>query len=282
MDDTARGAGCRIVPGCGVAPGLTNVLARLGADRLDTVDSVRFASYITHPITTSPGIVYTRFDESAAPASSTARGRARGSAVVREEEVVAFPPPYAAQPVHRVPHPEPLTLPRYLPGVRNVDFKVGYPEDDTRRLRALLELGFDDAEPFEIAGARIVPRDFAAAFVGRLGLGNERTANVKRVVLEGTASGEADADRLRLRDRARGALRLLGDHGVDGRGRGRPSWQTAAAGLGPSARGAFRSIAVLGRSASAGSRSPRPSRRSDYPAAMRTTPVRAITTPATW
>jgi saccharopine dehydrogenase-like NADP-dependent oxidoreductase len=92
--------------------------------------------------------------------------------------------------VHLVPHPEPLTLPRYLPGVRDVDFKVGYPEDDTRNLRALLELGFDDAEPFELAGTRIVPRDFAAAFVGRRGLGGARTANVKRVVLEGTEGGE--------------------------------------------------------------------------------------------
>ena len=33
-------AGCRIVPGCGVAPGLTNILARLGADRLDRVDAI--------------------------------------------------------------------------------------------------------------------------------------------------------------------------------------------------------------------------------------------------
>lgn len=39
----AESAGCRIVPGCGVAPGLTNILAR-------------------HPIWTSPGIVVTRFD----------------------------------------------------------------------------------------------------------------------------------------------------------------------------------------------------------------------------
>src|SRR4029077_21102306 len=54
--------GCRIVPGCGVAPGLTNILARLGADRLDAAESVRIYPYITHPLWTSPGIVVTRFD----------------------------------------------------------------------------------------------------------------------------------------------------------------------------------------------------------------------------
>jgi len=189
LDAAARAAGCRIVPGCGVAPGLTNVLARLGADRLDRVDTIRFASYITHPITTSPGIVYTRFD-----ASTGASLVLRGGELIEvpsfgEEELVTFPPPYGEQRVHLVPHPEPLTLPRYLPGVRNVDFKVGYPEDDTRRLRTLLDLGFDDAEPFEHEGVSVVPRDFAAAFVGRLGLRGIRTANVKRVVLEGVRGG---------------------------------------------------------------------------------------------
>ena len=62
--EAALAAGCRIVPGCGVAPGLTNILARLGADRLDTVDAIRMYSYITHPLWTSPGIVVTRFDAS--------------------------------------------------------------------------------------------------------------------------------------------------------------------------------------------------------------------------
>jgi saccharopine dehydrogenase-like NADP-dependent oxidoreductase len=95
--------------------------------------------------------------------------------------------------VHIVPHPEALTLPRTI-GARNVVFKVGYPEDDTRRLRSLLELGFDEAEPFEYRGAGIVPRDFAAAFVGRLGVGGMRTANVKRVIVE----GPADRRRTRL------------------------------------------------------------------------------------
>src|SRR5437764_14371795 len=38
LHDEAVTAGARVVPGCGVAPGLTNVLARHGADRLDRVE----------------------------------------------------------------------------------------------------------------------------------------------------------------------------------------------------------------------------------------------------
>ena len=190
MDDDAFAAGCRIVPGCGVAPGLTNVLARHGADRFDDVHAVRIYSYITHPLTTSPGIVYTRFDASTGVSLVLEDGRLEERPSFGEEELVTFPAPYGEQLVHLVPHPEPMTLSRSI-GVRDVVFKVGYPEDDTSRLRSLLALGFDDAEPFAFGDTTVSPRDFAAAFVGRLGVGEAPTANVKRVIVDGIADGRA-------------------------------------------------------------------------------------------
>jgi lysine 6-dehydrogenase len=190
LDGQAREAGVRVVAGCGVAPGLTNVLARHAADRLDEVRSVRFWSFITHPLWTSPGIVYTRLDASVGTALVLVDGRHEERPCFGDEELVGFPEPYGPQLVHLVPHPEPLTLPRSL-DVRNVVFKVGYPPEETARIRALLELGFDDAEPFPFGGTTIVPRDFAAAFAGRRGLRpGERTANVKRVVVDGLQAGE--------------------------------------------------------------------------------------------
>ena len=190
LDDEARAAGSRIVPGCGVAPGLTNVLARDGAERFGAVRAIRIYSYITHPMTTSPGIVYTRFDASRGSSLVLRDGVSEERPSFSEEELVEFPPPYGPQLVHLVPHPEPLTLPRYL-HVRDVVFKVGYPPDETTRLRSLLELDLDAAEPFGFGGAEIVPRDFVAAFVGRQGLAGLRTANVKRVILEGEREGRA-------------------------------------------------------------------------------------------
>jgi lysine 6-dehydrogenase len=189
LDETARRAGSRIVPGCGVAPGLTNVLVRYGADELDAVHSVRIASFITHPITTSPGIVYTRFDASRGTSLVCVDGRLVERPSFGDEEIVEFPPPYGRQRVHLVPHPEPLTVSRYL-GIRNVVFKVGYDQEDERLLRALLELGLDSAEPFSVGGVEVVPRDFAAAFVGRRGPGDRPSANVKQVVLDGTRDGK--------------------------------------------------------------------------------------------
>ena len=188
--ETAVAAGVRIVPGCGVAPGLTNILARLGADQLDSVDAIRMYSYITHPMWTSPGIVVTRFDASTGTSIVWEDGRAVEHPSFSGEERFTFPEPYGEQEVHLVPHPEPLTLPRTI-DVRNVLFKVGYPADETARIRVLLELGFDRDEPFSIDGAAISPRRFAASYIGRRGIGaDDRSANVKHVRVDGVRDGK--------------------------------------------------------------------------------------------
>ena len=188
--EAAAAAGVRIVPGCGVAPGLTNILARLGADQLDSVDAIRMYSYITHPMWTSPGIVVTRFDASTGTSIVWENGRAVEHPSFAGEERFTFPEPYGEQEVHLVPHPEPLTLPRTI-DVLDVVFKVGYPADETARIRVLLELGFDRDEPFALDGVSVAPRKFAAAYIGRRGIGpDERSANVKHVRVEGMRDGQ--------------------------------------------------------------------------------------------
>ena len=187
--EAAVAAGCRIVPGCGVAPGLTNILARLGADALDAVDAIRMYSYITHPMWTSPGIVVTRFDASTGTSVVLEDGVIVERPSFSGEEAFDFPEPYGRQAVHLVPHPEPVTLPRTI-AVRDVSFKVGYPADETTRIRVLLELGFDRHEPFAFDGLAISPDRFAAAYIGRRGIGPEdRSANVKHVRVEGWRGG---------------------------------------------------------------------------------------------
>ena len=188
--DAAVAAGCRIVPGCGVAPGLTNILARLGADQLDTVEAIRLYSYITHPMWTSPGIVITRFDASVGTSVVFEDGALVERPSFSGEEAIAFPEPYGEQHVHLVPHPEPVTLPRSI-DVANVVFKVGYPADETRRIEVLLELGFDREAPFDLDGVAISPRRFAAAYIGSRGIAaDERSANVKQVRVEGVRAGK--------------------------------------------------------------------------------------------
>ena len=245
-DAAAERAGCRIVPGCGVAPGLTNILARLGADRLDAVESVRIYSYITHPIWTSPGIVVTRFDASTGTSLVYADGRLAERPSFGDPERIAFPEPYGEQLVHLVPHPEPVTLPRSME-LRNVVFKVGYPAAETRRIEVLLELGFDRDEPFAVEGVAVSPRRFAAAYVGSRGIQpDDRTANVKRSLRRWRATGTTADAGLRLRGRAPRPLGVVGDHRHRRRDRRRPgrAWRR---GRRARSRGGLRPVRVPGR-----------------------------------
>jgi saccharopine dehydrogenase-like NADP-dependent oxidoreductase len=71
-------------------------------------------------------------------------------------------------------------------------FKVGYPADETQRIKVLLELGFDDDRPFRVDGVEMSPRRFAGAWIGSRGIGpNERSANVKQVCVSGVREGRA-------------------------------------------------------------------------------------------
>ena len=220
--DAAVAAGCRIVPGCGVAPGLTNILARLGATQLDEVDAIRMYSYITHPMWTSPGIVVTRFDASTGTSVVLEDGALVERPSFTDEEAFDFPEPYGRQEVHLVPHPEPVTLPRSI-AVRDVSFKVGYPADETTRIRVLLELGLrstravhagrhDDLAGPVRGGVHRTARDRPG------GAERQRQARPSRGP---PRRARRDAD-LRLRGRGGRAIGLVCHHRDGGGDRGRP------------------------------------------------------------
>jgi len=116
LDEAARKAGVTVITGLGWTPGITNVLARYGAEQLDEVDEINIAwaggaadskglAVIMHVFYAVTGEVPTYKDGRLirVPASSTS-GR----------EPVEFPPPLGRIHVFHCGHPEPLTIPRYF------------------------------------------------------------------------------------------------------------------------------------------------------------------------
>src|SRR5690242_7647725 len=63
LDDEARAAGVTIILGCGATPGVTNILARRGADDLDTVEAIHICFASHRSIAPSPGLLDTILDE---------------------------------------------------------------------------------------------------------------------------------------------------------------------------------------------------------------------------
>lgn len=138
MDDDAKAAGVTIVNGLGWTPGLTNLMARAGAAQLDEVDEVRISwgggaadseglAVVMHVAYAVTGLV------------PTFRGGERVEVPARSEaEVVEFPAPLGRVHVSHCGHPEPLTIPRYLP-VKTVTLKGGLTPDWNNRFAAMLD-----------------------------------------------------------------------------------------------------------------------------------------------
>jgi saccharopine dehydrogenase-like NADP-dependent oxidoreductase len=83
-----------------------------------------------------------------------------------EEEDVAFPEPVSSVRVYLAGHCEPVTLPRFFPGLQTVDMKAGFTVDtENRMLHNVIHYGLTTIEPLQVGATHIVPADFTAAFL---------------------------------------------------------------------------------------------------------------------
>ncbi len=122
----------------GSAPGLTNVMARDGADDLDEIEAIRIRDY---SVVTSDEFVALwslpvfLLDCATAP-MIWEDGRPRTVPIFSGEELYDFPPPIARRgKVYLHSHEEPVTIPLFIgKPVRYCDYKIGDPDIDAWRL----------------------------------------------------------------------------------------------------------------------------------------------------
>jgi hypothetical protein len=118
----------------GVAPGLTNLLAKRGAEMLDTVEAVHIRLYESSesedPI--SQWSAEVSFDEAVSRPRVYRDGRFRLGQRFGERERFRFPPPIGETGVVLAAQDEVATLPHFIP-MRELDVKIGGNEIDRLR-----------------------------------------------------------------------------------------------------------------------------------------------------
>ena len=202
-DERFRRAGLTAFLGGGEDPGLGNVLARRGADLLDTVDSVRIRDGDTArsdltplPVVWSPE---TFLDEVFTEGLYFEDGRLVRMPPWSGREVYPFPEPVGPQPVYLMDHEEPETLPRFLgKGLRYVDLKLAIDDDTFAALRLLERLGLLRSETVRVAGVEVAPRDVLLRLLPRPTdlVGRVTGAAMIAVEVAGTKDGERATHRL--------------------------------------------------------------------------------------
>ena len=158
--------------GIGVEPGLSDVFARYAADHLfDRIDELGVrdgANLVVHDesgkeIFAPSFSIWTTIEECLNPPVVYERETGwRTTPPFSDPEVFDFPGGIGPVECVNVEHEEVLLMPRYLDAGR-VTFKYGLGDEFINILETLHRLGLDSAEPVDVKGVSVSPRDVVAA-----------------------------------------------------------------------------------------------------------------------
>ncbi len=144
----------------GVAPGVTNLLAREIGDTLDAVSDIKIRlieeqKSSAFVFSWSPEVT---LDELSAPPLVYREGTFNYSEPFGDVEQYPYPAPFGPKYAVNIWGDEVTTIPRYVK-TNNVDYKSSGAEIDLSR--TLYNLGLFNTQPVSVKGKRIVPRDFS-------------------------------------------------------------------------------------------------------------------------
>jgi lysine 6-dehydrogenase len=153
-DAAAKAKGIVFIPGVGATPGITNIMARRGADQLDEVDEIQINFAAFRCPAPAPGLLITflwEFHPKTEERLYYHDGEFLWVGPFEGLKVVNFPGPIGEQEVCYIPHPETRTFPKSL-GARSVSVRGCFPPHAMRLAKAMLESGLYSEEKIVVKG----------------------------------------------------------------------------------------------------------------------------------
>lgn len=197
LDPAAKKKGITIIPDCGLAPGMVNILAEHGIRQLDTVDSVRIfvgglpqrpEPPLNYQIVYSlEGVLdyYTTL-------SWVLRGGKRTQVkALSEIEAVHFDGSVGElEGFHTAGGLSTMAF-RYEGKIPTMEYKTLRYPGHAKIMEAIRELGLLELKPVDVKGMKVVPRDLVVAAMGpKLTKADGHDLVALRVVVEGTKAGK--------------------------------------------------------------------------------------------
>lgn len=161
IDAAAKEAGITVLTGMGSDPGTNNVLVKWYANRLDRVDEIYL--YWVVSIAELSGAAW---DHSLHMVLGKIPQYIGGQLVEVDggggEEIEHFLEPLGECLISYVGHPQPITIPRYIKGVKTVVIKGALiPLWVDKLIKEQRDMGLLGNEPVEVRGGKVVPYDLA-------------------------------------------------------------------------------------------------------------------------
>jgi saccharopine dehydrogenase-like NADP-dependent oxidoreductase len=163
LDQDARSAGICVVGGVGITPGITNILAQLGTDRLDKVEQIDIDFAAFRSIAHSPGLLHVilwEFDPGTENRYFYKDGKLVPNPPFSGARTVHFPDPIGTQTTYYVPHGESQTLSKNIKGVKRVYIRGCFPPRAMSLVRAIYDYGLYESKPIEYEDGKIQPLEF--------------------------------------------------------------------------------------------------------------------------
>jgi lysine 6-dehydrogenase len=195
LDDDARAKGISVVPDCGLAPGMVNILAEYGIEQLDAVESVRIyvGGLPQHPEPPlNYQIVYSIegvLDYYTTLSWVLRDGRRTQVKALSERERVEFRGPVGElEAFHTAGGLSTMPF-RYEGKIPTMEYKTLRYPGHAQIMEAIRDLGLLDLDPVDVDGIKVIPREvFIAAATPRL---RKQTPDLValRVIVAGTRGG---------------------------------------------------------------------------------------------
>lgn len=170
LDERARDAGVTIIPDCGVAPGLSNILVGIGASKLDDVEEVKImvGGIPEHRVPPLDYIITFNAD-------NLIDEYLREVSIVKGGKVVQVP---ALSGLEEIYFPGVGTLEAFytdslrslltsFPGATNLSEKTLRYPGHVEKIELLKELGFFSEDPVMVQGAEVSPKSVSARVFDR-------------------------------------------------------------------------------------------------------------------
>lgn len=208
MNAKAEAKGITVVPDCGLAPGMVNILAQLGIDRCDSVDAVRIFVGGLPQEPEGPlqyQIVYSIegvLDYYTTLSWVVRDGKRTQVKALSEIVPVSFDAPVGELEAFHTAGGLSTMAFRYEGKIPTMEYKTLRYPGHAKIMEAIRELGLLELEPVEVKGVKVVPRDVAIAQMKpRLVKKNSPDLVALRVIVSGKKGGKPVTHTFELVDR---------------------------------------------------------------------------------
>lgn len=164
LHEEAQRKNVTAIIGLGATPGITNLLARYGAEKFDEVHEIgTYWIWTAIDPTMGPAIIDHYFHAITGMIKTYRDGNWIDIKALSEPERYEFPQPIGVWEVAHAGHPEPITIPRYIKA-KSVYNKGGvWPSDLNEVAKAFSMLGLTSLKEMSIRGQTYIARDVAIA-----------------------------------------------------------------------------------------------------------------------